>query len=256
MQLHLNKPRFTRGIALLLSASWLSATSSANAQEGPTTVPPPLSVTAPSPQSNPDGSGLSIGADVSPGSHAFFVGGVQALNGDLSADGFLVRASFTAGQYDEGNNEVSFEGGNLLIGYQHAFDGTHVAFFVGPDVVHNGKGASPDVRGTSWAARGIAEFSTPLSSRLDLIGWGTFTTFESQYYVQGRALYRPGDNYFRIGPEVSFLGGDTWSQRRVGGHAEVPLPFGGLGASVGHAWTRRGGDNDGVYANLILSISF
>jgi hypothetical protein len=150
---------------------------------------------------------------------------------------------------------VSFQAASVLVGYQHIAGPSRVAFFVGPDFSHNGKGASPEVRGSSWNLRAVAEASTAISPRVDLIGWGTYSTFENQYMVLGRALYRPGEQ-FKIGPEASVSGGDTYEQYRLGAHASVPVSFGAIGLSVGHAWGGRSGDNDGLYANAILSLSF
>jgi hypothetical protein len=260
MKTYLNGPWAIR-VALGLSAVTLFAASPASAQDAPTTVPAPIPLSVVPSERNPHGTGLSIGADVGPGSYAFYVGGVQAINGDLSADGFLIRAGFTFGQYDEGIlRDVPFEAGSLMVGYQHAFDRTRVALFVGGDIIHNGEGADPSVRGTEEAFRVVGEISTPVTERLDLTGWGSYSTFENQYYVQARALYRPGDNGFRMGPEGSLLGGDTWDQARLGGHADFPLRLGGLfgelGLSAGYAWGQRRVDEDGLYANAILSISF
>lgn len=248
--------RHSRLLAVPLLATGSIA---AAAQQGPAAIPAPIAIPAPSEQNDRSGFGFSAGADVSEGSHAFFVGGVHALNGDLSADGFLIRGGFTAGEYEEGSlagiSDVSFESVSVLVGYQRAVGPARVAFLVGPDFAHNGAGASPEVRGDSWGVRAVAEFYTPISPSLDVVGWGSYSTFENQYFVQGRILYRPS-NRFRIGPEVSLLGGDTWQQYRLGARAVVPLSFGEVGLGAGHAWQDRTNDNEGLYASLILSIGF
>lgn len=247
------------GIALLGSL-FLGATDAVASQQNPPAVPAPLPAPPAGITEGVDTSPATLwgGIDVSPSSKAFFAGGIYALNGDLSRDGFLVRASFTLGEYERrvfagDTSDVSFQNVNVLVGYQHDFGGARAAFFVGPDFTHNGSGASADVRGSSWGVRGIAELVVPVSTRIDLSSWATYSTIEDQYYIQGRALYRPSDR-FRIGPEVAFLGGDTWRQRRVGGHAAFAVPVGEFGISVGHAWNSGSDADDGVYANAILSI--
>jgi hypothetical protein len=242
----------------MLGSLFLGSTAAVASGQGPSAVSAPL----PAPVTAVDGdqspATIWVGVDFSPSSKALFGGVVYALNGDLSRDGFLVRTSVGLGEYDRrflsgDTSDVSFQNASALVGYQHTADGVHVAFFIGPDFVHNGSGASADVRGSSWGVRGLAEVDVPVSPDFNLNTWATYTTIENQYYLQGRGLYRPSDR-FKIGPEAAILGGDTWKQHRVGGHAAFAIPVGEIGVSVGHAWNSRSDAKNGVYANAILSI--
>jgi len=237
-------------IAMFTAIVAASASSAEAAQPSAPAVPEPLPIAY-----DPDHTNLWAGVDVSPSSRAFFGGGVHALNGDLSRDGFLIRESVAFGEYDidaltATGDDVAFQSANLMVGYQWHSDSSRVAVFVGPDYVRNGDDASPDVRGSSWGVRGIVDVVVPLSNRWDLSGWGTFTTIESQYYAQGRVMYRASDR-FRIGPEGALLGGDNWSRQRVGGHAAFGFRGGEFGVSAGHS---SGSGDDGLYVNAILSI--
>jgi hypothetical protein len=236
----------------------LGAASAAAAQDISTVsqAPPPALL----PLDRADGSAVWAGFDVNPRSMVFFAGGTQALNGDLSRDGVLIRAGFAAGEYQEDRAfgreaDISFRSGSVLLGYQHHFEPGRVAFFIGPDFVHNGANASPEIRGRSWGARAISEIVIPVSPQFTLSNWSTFSTIESQYLTQVRALYNASGS-FRIGPEFSIAGGDTWSRGRVGAHAGFSGSFGAIGLSAGHDYDRKENGDGGVYVNAIWSMSF
>lgn len=240
------------GLTTLLSIVF-GATSAAAAQAPSAIlepVPTPVGV-SPKPGASP--ANISVGGDVSPGSRAAYAGATFALNADLSQDGFLVRTSFAIGEYEgrrtsDDRSDVSFQNANVMVGYQHDLGGARVAFFVGADFTYNGAGASDNVRGSSWGLRGIVDVVVPVSRDLDVSAWGTYSTIESQYYVQGRALYRLTPN-IGVGPQIALLGGDTWARTRVGGHAAVNFGRIALGVGAGHEWKGGGGQ----YGSAILS---
>lgn len=248
------------GVCLLSSALVFgtTATSAAATQQSSPIIPTPVPAPVPTSAATQQSSSFWAGGEIAPSSWASYVGGIHAFNGDLSADGFLVRGGFTFGEYDttvpDGESDVSFQNANVLIGYQRAVGSGQIALYVGPDFTHNGSGASPDVRGSDWGVRGIAEVFVPIAPRLDLSGWATYSTIDSQYYVSLQTLYRAAPQ-FRIGPDAAVLGGDTWKQHRIGARAAFGAPIGEIGLGVGHVWDRRSA-SDGVYANAILSIRF
>jgi len=226
----------------------------------PVPAPAPEPLVIPPVQAGDRDLGAWLGIDVSPNSYALFGGGTWALTGDLDEDAVLLRVSGALGEYDQellsgSDSDVSFQNVNVLIGYQHNFENGRVGAFVGPDYTHNGEGASPEVRGSSWGVRFVGEAAAAVSPDFQLSAWGTYSTIENQYFVQGRALYRASEG-FRIGPEIALAGGDTWHQNRAGGHAAVGLPFGELGVSVGHTWGADSNIDEGLYANAILSFVF
>lgn len=248
-----------RGIALLLANFILASAAMAATEQSSPVLPAPVPVPIPTPTGAPQSASLWVGGEVGPSSWVSYLGGVYSLNGDLSADGFLLRGGFTFGEYDnadaEGQSDVSFQNANVLIGYQQAIGAGRVAFYVGPDFTHSGSRASSDVRGGSWGVRGIADLYVPVTSKLDLSSWATYSTIESQYFVSLQTRYRVLPN-FRIGPEVALLGGDRWKQNRIGAGAAVAIPIGEVGLGVGHVWDRNSGGEEGVYVNAILSVGF
>jgi hypothetical protein len=234
----------------------------ASAAEQPDPIPSPATGPfriAPSTSGKQAGA-ISIGGDVGPNSYAVFAAGSYALNGDIAADGFVVRLSGSVGKYKNGplavgNSHVAFQNVSALIGYQHSTEAGRFAFFVGPDYTHNGSGASADVRGGSWNARVVGEATLKLGKDVDLDGWGTYSTFKNQYYLQVRPLYHASST-LRVGPDVGFMGGKNWHQNRIGLHGSIGMPFGELGLGIGHTWGASSDIHEGVYANAIVSFAF
>lgn len=165
-------------IALMGSASFFASTAAAANQPGqPATsapAPAPLEI-LPTDDADRDMSAW-LGVDVNSSAYVFFGGGTWALTGNLDEDAVLLRVSGAVGQYDQellsgSNSDVSFQSVNVLIGYQHNFDSGRVAAFVGPDYTHNGEGASPDVRGSSWGVRFVGEGIAAVSPDFQLSAW-------------------------------------------------------------------------------------
>ena len=243
----------------VVGLSLLCAGAGASAHDPGSPAYPNLA-SAPAVHSEAQSVALWLGGDVGPSSYAFFTGGRWAVNGDLSKDGFLLQLGGAAGEYDGGivsaeNAHVGFQNVNALVGYQHNFQSGRAALFVGPDYTHNGKNAFPDVRGDAWGVRVIGDVVTSVSPDFDLSGWGTYTTIQNNYLIQGRGLYR-ASNHLRIGPEIAFAGGDTWHQNRAGAHAGIAFRGGELGVSFGHTWGSASGIHEGFYGNAIISASF
>lgn len=243
---------YLAALAFLLQAAPAAAQNSPSGQE-----PEPL------PIARSTGSGqqgrIWGGLDGSGGSLVGFVGGNLALNGDINADGLLVRAALALGEYETefasfAVSDVNFSSGSLLLGYQRDLGGVSVSGYFGPEFVHNGKGASADVLGTEWGARAIAEVFVPTRS-LDLSTWATYSTFENQYFIQGQALYHQ-DHDGGIGPEVAFFGGDGWSLGRAGLRVSIPASFGQVGVGTGYQWGDDNEDARPLYANLVVVVGF
>ena len=203
---------------------------------------------------------LAIGGDGSSTGYALFAGGTYALNGRLYDEGVLLRATAGVGEYRAGvtpfatDRNVTFYSGSLLVGYQTKVGDANVAAFVGPELVHNGRGADPRVRGTEWAARAIAEAYFPGES-VDFSLWSSYSTFENQYFVTGRSLIHDMPNTGGIGPEIALFGGDGYQRMRAGIHAALPLRSMQIGVSSGYDWDTKGDARESLYGNLIFSFA-
>lgn len=242
---------------VIASIAWVGFGGPALAQE--TRQPAP--VIPPASDNDNPGSVLAIGGDGSSAGYSAFAAGTFALNGDLYADGVLLRASGGVGEYNAGvkpfvtDTDVTFYNASLLVGYQKRLGDVNVTGFVGPELIHNGRGADPRVRGTEIAARVIGEIYAPGES-VDLSVWSTYSTFENQYFINARALVHDMPPAGGIGPDVSLFGGDGWQRMRAGAHVSFPTTFGQVGVSSGYDWDLKGDVEESLYGSLILSLPF
>ena len=112
------------------------------------------------------------------------------------------------------------------------------------------------MRGSEFGFKGIAELFMPLSKQLFLYGQGQYSTAFSTYYVSGKLGYRLTD-WFSIGPEVSALGNDGFSQVRYGvaaafGSGDGPRSLGQFIVSAGWADAGKNGSDGGYALGVIL----
>lgn len=255
MRIYMSGGHSRHGLRFIVGGLALIATP-AFAEQGSLPPPPPPSTIAISSAPGTKGN-VWVGADAEPGSVAVAIGTTFALNGNLNTDGALLRASAAYGGYESGpaiNPRVHFGTGSLLIGYQTHLGKVFVSGFVGPQVIHNGEGADPNVRGTSWAALVTGEIVVP-AGNMELSSWGSYSTFENQYYVQGRVLYRASPK-FKIGPQAALLGGNTWRSGRAGGYFQMATSFGAFEGGLGYTWDRDGSNHEGVYGGGSLTFRF
>ena len=240
---------FIAGSALLLSAP-------AQAQEVAQIPTPPLTP-APSARAAGPSASLWVGGDVSTDSFAFGSGLTFALNGNLYSDGLLLRGTVGLGDYDigpPGTPRAHFASAALLVGYQGHLGDVFVAGFAGPQLNNNSHGAPASVAGTQFNGLFTGEIGIP-AGRVDLSAWGSYSTFQNQFTISGRALYRvlPG---FRLGPQVAYSGGNTWHRGRVGGFTSIYMRNSALEIGGGYSWNPDTGAGEGVYGNMSLSFPF
>lgn len=205
---------------------------------------------------------IGFGGDISKGSHVVYGAITHALNGDLNTTGALVRASVAGGQYATGltpfssGSDVNFYSAGFMLGYQARTDrGVLIAGFVGPELVHNGSGADPRVEGTSWAARFVGEAYIP-GDTIDFSVWSSYSTFENQYHVTGRALANDIVGNGQVGPELGLFGGDGWRRSRAGLHIAQPTSVGQIGLSAGFDFDLKSAVYESPYASVGVSFPF
>lgn len=217
-------------------------------------------VVSASANANP-GSVLSIGGDLSGTGISGYAAGTFAVNGDQYSDGVLVRVTGGAGEYKSGTTpfaaggDVSFYSLSGLIGYQKVSGNVKLSGFIGPELVHNGHDADRRVRGSKLAGRIIGEVALP-GREVDLSFWSTYSTFENQYYVSGRAQFHGEAGKGGIGPDVALFGGDGWQRGRGGLFATIPSEFGEIGVGGGYDWDLRGHIRESAYGNVSISLPF
>lgn len=223
---------------------------------------------------------LFSGAEWAPDAQSYYGGGLVALNGDLSRDGWVLRTLGTIGDYEYVNSDVP--GGivdgdeyqfDIMIGYQSTIQNITVTGLVGFD--YQKQDLTPDdpenkIRGTETGFKVAGDLEThdiPLFFGLYSDYSTAFNTFN--------ALLRVGfdTDWLVFGPEVAFYrveSDDTW---RLGGFStfrfyttpttpteltifaghqfvEDDDEFGGTGAVTSPA----GGE--GTYGGLSMAISF
>lgn len=195
-----------------------------------------------------------------------YVGGIHALNGNIAADGFLVRGFVLYNPYDYQSTAVA--GGvvdgkmtafNAMVGFQKNIQNLVARFYFGVD--YENHRLSPDNPfdrndGTHWGAHLRGELETqylsPVYGSL-LADYGSGT---DRWWLRGRAGYNFSG--FIIGPEGVVTGNWVTHEQRVGAFVTIRspklVPF-ELSISGGYSHTdpTRGGGS--AYGTLELSLA-
>ena len=167
----------------------------------------------------------SVFAGISGTSHSTFgyLGGVKAINHDLSQNGILLRGLVYYGEYDydttavtQGKVDGKATGAELGIGYQWANPNNRISLYASVD--HQDHHLSPNdtknsVRGGDTGAAVQAEAET-----LDTAWYGGFiekySTANDSYWVRGRVGYVLGN--MALGPEAILAGNKEYDESRLG----------------------------------------
>lgn len=159
---------------------------------------------------------------------AGYAGGIWALNGDLDAAGFLLKAQVLFVDYDfattvapgTGNGDVSR--GNVSIGYQWVDEGYVASIFAGLDLQEHD--ITPAAASTLDDEAGLivsARVATRGGAMYPMSIVGNYSTANDTYWVRARAGYKM--NNFEIGPEVAALGDQDDDAFRVGAYAKIEM---------------------------------
>ncbi len=207
------------------------------------------------------------GADFKKDTDTGYIGGIYALNGNLSATGWLVRGQFTYVGYNfdstlapSGQVDANYYRGQAALGYQIAGVGYVASAFVGVD--YQSYKFSPAYAVTNppdenLGAIFFARIATPGGSPYPIALEGQYSTANDDYWVR----FRPGIRLsnFTIGPEIVALGNDDYNEFRYGGF--VSYDFSNnfiLQVNAGYADVTRNsgsagqGGSDSAYGGLTL----
>jgi hypothetical protein len=195
-----------------------------------------------------------------------YVGGVAALNRNLTQDGWLVRLAGGAGHYKYNivpgvSNDVNFQTGDLMVGYQKYFGATRVTGYVGANVEdhHNGSDPLATMNGTKFGIKGQGEILAPINQYWYLYGQGSISSVWNNYFVMAKAGFNISPA-ISIGPEVMALGNDRFNAVRVGPFIGFNVtPSAQIILSGGYSWDTRSdslNDHSGAYGAVHMRANF
>jgi hypothetical protein len=212
------------------------------------------------------------GFDAVKGAHYVFSGGTVALNGDLSRDGFFVRAYGSRVDYDlDPGNGRGYQA-DLMLGYRVGYDKIYGGLHIGVDYQNyrlDPDDPSSEVRGTEWGFKVAADLATlregtPLYYALA----GNYSTSFSTYWARARV----GTNLHGVtfGPEAIVLGDVGFDAQRVGGFIIFDLKLSPqispleIGLHAGHQFVagENGGTvggvggGEGTYGGIVFTLVF
>ena len=192
-----------------------------------------------------------------------YLGAVHALNGDINAEGWLVRGFIGAGETDYragvlGTIDSDIFDADLMVGYQifegrNRYTGYIGANYHDNDLSPNDPGNS--TRGDEIGAKIQLEADSWIGDLWNVGAIVSYSTANDAYWARARLGYDWGGGWL-IGPEGVLSGDDEYDEQRIGAFISG-IPVGPLNASlaVGYADTSRGGD-DSIYGSLGLSMQF
>jgi hypothetical protein len=189
--------------ALMLTSSGL-AVSSANADGSLKDTPAESTI-------------VWTGIDKASGAFAGIAGFTTALNGDLSASGFLLRGD---GLYVHTDQGQIWEGSPLL-GYQIVDSLFTFSTFIGVDFHKLPNSDSTNVQGYETGFKVAASVETDEKERLVANIYGEYSTAFDSYWVRSRSGYN--FKSFVIGPEAILVGNQSFRAERSGAFVLVPL---------------------------------
>jgi hypothetical protein len=165
------------------------------------------------------------GFDTARGDRYFFSEVTVALNGDLSRNGFVLRAHGSRDDYDlEPGNGRGYQA-DLMLGYRVSGSRMDSAIYVGVDYQNyrlRPDDPTAEVRGTEWGFKVAADLEAlrgeePVYYALA----GEYSTAFQSYWARGRV----GATLWGItfGPEAAALGDVSFGAQRIGGFAIFDL---------------------------------
>jgi Cellulose biosynthesis protein BcsS len=196
-----------------------------------------------------------LGGDFKNRAATGYVGGIYALNGNLSSSGWLVRGQFTYVGSDfnstlssSGKVDFSLARENAAIGYQVFQGGWVFSGFVGVDNQNyhfSPSSAAPSRPKDETGAIFFGRIATASNTRYPMALEGQYSTANDDYWIR----FRPGMrfNNITVGPEVVGLGNDSYDEFRVGGFLAYDFsPMMSFQVDAGYADnTHNGGAGNG-----------
>ena len=212
-------------------------------------------------------SDLVVGADLTEDFDTKFgyVALTHSFNGDIRADGFVVKTAATYGHYsyDDGSMpggvvDGYVSQGNLLGGYKVVEGDFAIWGLVGLD--YNDLRLTPDeatsvFEGSNFGIKAVVEGELNSADTLYLHAIGEVSSIKDSYFTRLRA--GPNISSVSFGPEIALLGEDGWQLLRYGGYMRFGLTDQVVvAASGGNAKTLKAEGGDGSFATISLNFSF
>jgi hypothetical protein len=206
------------------------------------------------------------GVDARENTYYGYFGLRHHLSGELTDNGFLLRAVGFLGEYEYdtpavigGEVDADITNFDAMIGYQKAFENMFMRGYVGLD--YENHDLSPNNifdsnRGSDFGVKFLGELES--SYLLPYYGGliASYGTAKDRYWVRARG----GWNFdgFIFGPEGLLTGDDEFDEHRIGAFLSVISLEKGLGLSISTGYSdsddNRGGGS--VYGTLELSATF
>lgn len=209
--------------------------------------------------SHADGLVTWLGGDFTDDANYAYLGGVKALNNDLSTTGYLLRGSLGVGTYEYNNGVRGIDGDNynadLSVGYQHFFSAdTRLTGYLGvsyQDYDLSPNDPSSDVDGSEVGAKIGLDFLTKVTDKVSFGILGDYSTAYDTYWSRAHVGYDFGP--VTVGPEIVGLGNESFDEQRYGlGFTGIKVTDStGIDLSLGYADSSRSSDDSG-YANLVM----
>jgi hypothetical protein len=205
------------------------------------------------------------GIDGRENSYDLYAGLYHALNGDIDADGFLVRLFGLYGEYDYDSDTVGI--GNVdgdvgyvdaMVGYQMTQDGFVFRGFLGVEYEDHDLSPSDPSNSNEGGDVGVkllGEIETATGAPYYANLFGSYGSAKDSYFVRARVGQDFGG--FVVGPEGQLNGNDEYDEQRIG--AFVTLENLGqvqISASAGYSDTDNSWGGGSLYGTLEVSTSF
>jgi hypothetical protein len=194
-----------------------------------------------------------------------YAGTVIALDHELGHSGFNFRFAGFGGAFDynAGRRTVDATGGGIEfgVGYQWNLsqwtristyvNGVYRSFETDPDDPNS------DLEDEHWGIKLQFEFDHRFSYEWGINLLTSYTFIQENYWTRVRGAYWL-TNSMRVGPELTFYGGDEYDRQRVGAYIEgIPFFNTGLewGVKAGYQYDSRN-DISSAYGGVSASFSF
>jgi hypothetical protein len=232
-----------------------------------------LAGSAPAIAQKPASTFTYTGVDVAKDSVAFWGGAIVALNGDLGAQGFMLRALGVYAEYDYvgGLNGTTNIDGKLpmfdaMIGYQAVHSGHRLAAYIGfesQDHQLTPNDPTSSVNGHEFGFKIAGDARLNLPSNFFIASQASYSTAFDSYRAQLKLGHRTGRVSY--GPELTLSGNESNDSQRIGGFLEFEMNLDAtksayLTLSGGHQFADEGrptvGGSEGPYGSVNLSFVF
>lgn len=252
------------GIAALALVAWSAVALPASAAD--LVAPPPVPA-APIPAAPVYRLAVFTGFDGRAENGYGYLGFLYALNGNLAADGFVVRGLGLFNKYSYSSTAVPWgrvyaDAGmaDLMVGYQKALPGVIARLMVGLDYEgHNLHPYNPFDwnAGSHVGAKVLGSIETAYGAPFYAHLQASYGTARQRYWARGRVGYNFGG--LILGPEGLVTGNRVSNEQRVGGFATVRLPSLApleLSLSAGLSKTQKTRTGTSAYGTVEVSTAF